>query len=238
MEAVKVDHEKCKELISCLLDDELTADEAGAVHEHIADCAECRAVYEAFSAVSEAMKEDFKSPPEELRHGVMDKIAAAKKKKTRTIWLRTLSAAACLALVVLAYASSGSGRQNNTDGADSSVILNSGNETVNSPVSEDMSGRSIPQQSKLSDVPLYTVQDAAGAEALAELLKPNDENKQPPSDTAPAAELLLTPGGSAESESVLLYFDGNDAFADIGSGIYHVTGTATDFESIIENVTE
>lgn len=233
-----MDHEKCKELISCLLDDELTADEVGAVHEHIADCAECRAVYEAFSAVSEAMKEDLQSPPEELRRGVMDKIAAAKKKKTRTIWLRTLSAAACLALIVFAYANSGTGGQNDTDGAYSDVILNSGNEAVNSPVSEDMSGRAMPQQSKLSSVPLYTVQDAAEAEALAELLKPNDENKQPPSDTAPVAELLLATGGSAESESVLLYFDGNDAFADTGSGIYYVTGTTADFESIIENITE
>lgn len=166
----------------------------------------------------------------------MDKIAAAKKKKTRTIWLRTLSAAACLALIVFAYANSGSGGQNNTDGADSSVILNSGNETVNSPVSEDMSGRSMPQQSKLSSVPLYTVQNAAEAEALAELLKPNDENKQPPSDMAPVAELLLTPSGLDESESVLLYFDGHDTFADTGSGIYHVIGTAAEFESIIENI--
>lgn len=233
-----MDHEKCKELISCLLDGELTADEAKAVHEHIADCAECRTVYEAFSAVSEAMKADAQEPPEELRRGVMDKIAAAKKKKTRTIWLRTLSAVACLALIVFAYANSGSGNQNDSAGTDGSTVVHSGDDITNGTVSEDMSERSMPQQSKLSSVPLYTVRDAAEAEALTELLKQGDAEKQIPSGKLPDAELLLTPDGSDESVSVLLYFDGNDAFADTGDGIYHAIGTATEFESIIKNIIE
>ena len=43
------DCEKCREMISCLLDGELSQAEQSFVREHIAACPECRSVYDAFS---------------------------------------------------------------------------------------------------------------------------------------------------------------------------------------------
>lgn len=43
-----IDCEKCREMISCLLDGELSQAEQSLVREHIASCPECRSVYDAF----------------------------------------------------------------------------------------------------------------------------------------------------------------------------------------------
>ena len=57
-----IDCEKCREMISCLLDGELSEAEQSLVREHIASCPECRSVYDAFSAVSEQMHEEESLP--------------------------------------------------------------------------------------------------------------------------------------------------------------------------------
>lgn len=45
------DCEKCREMISCLLDGELSQAEQSFVREHIAACPECRSVYDALSLI-------------------------------------------------------------------------------------------------------------------------------------------------------------------------------------------
>lgn len=101
-----IDCEKCREMISCLLDGELSQAEQSLVREHIASCPECRSVYDAFSAVSEQMHEE-EPLPEELHEKIMSGIKAKPKKKTGIVWIKYLSVAACLALVIFAGAKSG-----------------------------------------------------------------------------------------------------------------------------------
>ena len=76
-----IDCEKCREMISCLLDDELSQAEQSLVREHIASCPECRSVYDAFSAVSEQMHEE-EPLPDGLHEKIMSGIKAKPKKKT------------------------------------------------------------------------------------------------------------------------------------------------------------
>ena len=96
------DCEKYQELISAMLDGELTDAERAEVEAHVRDCDECRAMYEAFSAVSGAM--DAVDVPDTLHSGIMDKVnAAAKAKKTHGTIVRlrpVLATAACLAVIV------------------------------------------------------------------------------------------------------------------------------------------
>lgn len=93
--------EKIQELISRLLDEDLDREERFALNEHLQSCPECRAVYEAFSAVSASLKDDLAEPPESLRESVMAEIRREQiRKKNRRPWRAILSAAAVAALVL------------------------------------------------------------------------------------------------------------------------------------------
>ena len=93
--------EKIQELISRLLDEDLDREERFALNEHLQSCPECRAVYEAFSAVSASLKDDLAEPPESLRVSVMAEIRREQiRKKNRRPWRAILSAAAVAALVL------------------------------------------------------------------------------------------------------------------------------------------
>lgn len=94
-----IDCEKAQEFISCLVDGELGEKEQSEVLEHIKTCPECKSVYDAFSAVSENLGE-LEDAPENLTDNVMSAITAPAKRKTP--WIKYLSLAACLALVIFA----------------------------------------------------------------------------------------------------------------------------------------
>ena len=60
---------ECKyyqELISRMLDKDLTKRERAAVMEHLDSCSECAAMYEAFSMLSNTVSDNLGEPPEEL----------------------------------------------------------------------------------------------------------------------------------------------------------------------------
>ena len=94
--------EKYQEMISAMLDGELTEAEKADVMAHIAVCGECSAMYAAFSAIGGAMEAD--DVPDTLHHGIMQKVnAAAKAKQTQRKIIRLrpiLTAAACLVVIV------------------------------------------------------------------------------------------------------------------------------------------
>ena len=58
--------EKIQEMISSMLDGQLSDEERAAVEEHIARCPECAAMYEDFSALSISLKEEFSAVPAQL----------------------------------------------------------------------------------------------------------------------------------------------------------------------------
>lgn len=118
--------EKIQQLISCLIDDELTESEKLEVEKHIAACPQCAAMYEDFAALSGAMADTMAEVPAALHDSIMEgvKLAAipVKKKKRPIIALRPyMTAAACLVVVVgavLAFRSGGFGMDNSTSAAD------------------------------------------------------------------------------------------------------------------------
>lgn len=93
------DCEKYIEMMSQMLDDELTAEQTSELRTHIASCKVCRKVFDAFTGVSDALSEGLAEPPEMLAKGVMFKIRHQKKR--RLFYGRFTTIAACVALVLL-----------------------------------------------------------------------------------------------------------------------------------------
>lgn len=95
-----------QELISRMLDDELSNNERSVLAEHLYMCDECAAMYSAFSMVSDMVATDLAEPPEELAEDVMAHIRRAEiRKRNRRNTRATknaITAAACVAFVVAA----------------------------------------------------------------------------------------------------------------------------------------
>ena len=93
--------EAMQALISRMLDEDLDAAEQRELAEHLKSCADCRAVYEAFSALSGALQNDLVEPPESLRENVMAEIRREQiRAKNRRPWRYALAVAAMAALVI------------------------------------------------------------------------------------------------------------------------------------------
>ncbi len=74
--------EHYQELISRMLDGDLSPEETDALREHIRSCAECRALAAAFSGLCLSLREDDAEPPISLADGVMNLIRAYEAEKT------------------------------------------------------------------------------------------------------------------------------------------------------------
>ena len=93
-----------QELISRLVDREITPEEGEELAAHARECDECRAVYSAFVSLSEMLSSDLAEPPEELSENVMAEIRRAElwkqNRKPRHHWRRWAALAACAVLVI------------------------------------------------------------------------------------------------------------------------------------------
>ena len=94
------DCEKYIEMMSAMVDGELTKADEAELRSHLDDCADCRRVYSAFSGISGALSEELATPPETLVKGVMYKINLQKKGGRRFAFGRFTALAACLVLVL------------------------------------------------------------------------------------------------------------------------------------------
>ena len=93
--------EAMQELLSRMLDEDLDAHEQRELAEHLKSCPDCRATYEAFSALSGALQSDLAEPPESLRENVMAEIRREQiRVKNRRPWRYALAVAAMAALVI------------------------------------------------------------------------------------------------------------------------------------------
>lgn len=95
--------ETIQELISAMLDGELSQADAEHVRAHIAECDDCRAMYQAFQALSANLTAD--TPvPEGLHENIMSTVRSADRamhRQKKLIRLRSvLALAACLIVVV------------------------------------------------------------------------------------------------------------------------------------------
>ena len=97
-----------QELISRMLDEDLSRDERAALAEHLDTCRECAAMYQAFSALSDTISSDLTEPPEELCDNIMaelrrSEIIRRSRKRGLSRQVKSLiAAAACAALVIAA----------------------------------------------------------------------------------------------------------------------------------------
>ena len=94
-----------QELISRLVDDELSAEEQAVLVSHLEHCPDCAALVQAFQSISGVIAEDLAEPPEALSENVMaelrrEAIKTENRKKRR--WKGPLATAACLAVVIAA----------------------------------------------------------------------------------------------------------------------------------------
>lgn len=223
-----IDCEKCREMISCLLDGELSQAEQSLVREHIASCPECRSVYDAFSAVSEQMHEE-EPLPDGLHEKIMSGIKARPKKKTGIVWIKYLSAAACLALVIFAGIKSGmlSPAEHKTDSNDlyvaKSLPVLDGRFTGQS--GEESDGNTQEQSAKTS----VTLEET-DAEKLLALIEPADgaEEYEPTAE----ADYAVSLGGDVGV--VLIYIDGDSVYADRGEGALSAPCTADEIRDLLD----
>ena len=107
---------KCKEyqeMICCAIDSELSAEDQRALSHHLEQCPNCRKVYAQMHQASVALQQSDSEVPAALLEGVMQRIGSAApeaKKPRKKPYIRYLSAAACLALVLfIGYAALHSG---------------------------------------------------------------------------------------------------------------------------------
>lgn len=223
-----IDCEKCREMISCLLDGELSQAEQSLVREHIASCPECRSVYDAFSAVSEQMHEE-EPLSDGLHEKIMSGIKAKPKKKTGIVWIKYLSVAACLALVIFAGVKSGmlSPAENKVDSNDlyvaKSLPVLDGRFTGQS--GEESDGNTQEQSAKTS----VTLEET-DAEKLLALIEPADgaEEYEPTAE----ADYAVSLGGDVGV--VLIYIDGDSVYADRGEGALSAPCTADEIRDLLD----
>lgn len=222
------DCEKCREMISCLLDGELSQAEQSFVREHIAACPECRSVYDAFSAVSAQLHEE-EPLPDGLHEKIMSGIKAKPKKKTGIVWIKYLSVAACLALVIFAGVKSGmlSPADHKTDSNDlyvaKSLPVLDGRFTGQS--GEESDGNTQEQSAKTS----VTLEET-DAEKLLALIEPADgaEEYEPTAE----ADYAVSLGGDVGV--VLIYIDGDSVYADRGEGALSAPCTADEIRDLLD----
>lgn len=102
------DCEKYQELISRMIDGELSEAEKDELAAHVASCPDCGRLYTAFSSVSDLIKDDLEEPPAALRKNVM---AAVSGERNKVVSIRQrgrlIALAACFALVIAGSASLG-----------------------------------------------------------------------------------------------------------------------------------
>jgi len=93
-----------QELISRMLDKDLSKRERAAVMEHLDSCSECAAMYEAFSMLSNNVSANLVEPPEELTEDIMANIRRSemirKNRKTSRQLKTIIASAACVAVIV------------------------------------------------------------------------------------------------------------------------------------------
>ena len=92
-----------QELISRMLDEDLSEAESERLHAHVLTCPDCRRTLDAFTMLRDTFSDDLQPPPESLAGAVMEQIRrepVSIDKKRRPHVGRWIALAACLAIVV------------------------------------------------------------------------------------------------------------------------------------------
>lgn len=164
------------EMISVLLDGELTREQEAELRAHLEACPSCQRIYEAFSGLSEAIGGELAAPPESLVQGIMFKLSIdAQRKKPKRAHIGSFTAiAACLALILI-----GASRVGLMDS------LNLGLGKSAAPEAAMMTGETMdapPPEQPMSDMDLPTAapEQDSGSQTLKEATLQETEATEPP----------------------------------------------------------
>ena len=252
------DCEYYREKISCLIDGELSPDETAELEAHISECSECRALYDAFTAVSAAVSGGMEEPPESIAPAVMREVRAIAGRRKRGVWIKCLSAAACLALVVLVGAKTGLFGGTSYSGADSAgevTDMTVGTLAESDAYAGDAAGEDAAEEKRseadstngMAAEPLdidakaayftsaygdmYYVEDSDGLEKLKALMAPMPDVKRVPQGE-PNYNLSFDCG--EEFIVMELYIEDDVVFADSGDGPCVVAGSPDEIMAFIK----
>ena len=161
------DCERYQELISRMLDEDLSAEETERLHAHIASCPECRRVADAFSMLHTTMADDLQPPPEGFSEAVMEQIrhepvSIAKKRGARIG--RWFAIAACLAIIAfsayrfdLLFSKKGASRETAPNAAAADQFVMESKAQIVAGGAAAVSPAKVPVSADLADVPADTV---------------------------------------------------------------------------------
>lgn len=158
-----------QELISRMVDDELSEPEREDLQRHMDGCEQCRSLWSVFSGVSEALSSELEEAPEGLRENVMAQLRRDDIKKKNTARLskpvrNILAAAACMVLLVGAAMGIGS-RLNMSESAAMDMVSGAAAQSYSQTVGEaDMASRDMAQEA----APAAQAPDSGESEGLDE----------------------------------------------------------------------
>lgn len=233
------------DLISAGLDNELSDEECSALTEHLNECSECRALRDAFAAVSGALGEELEDAPEALHENVMAEIRRIeiKKKHRRNRTISTI--AACAAVVILG----GIGITSLSPKANSS-LAGTAEMAVAAPAAPAaasfMAADAVMAEESAAESPAeYSLFSAAEDEEdnffdlrgvdcdefLDELMA---EECEFDGNFDRCVELIATRGGV--DEDIIVYFSGDSIYALAPDGKYRISALSVeDFELFVLN---
>ena len=192
--------ERYQELISRLVDGEVSHDEYEALMAHMESCSRCNAMYAVFHDLSDLLAEEAEEPlPEGLHENIMAGVRRSamvkKNRRMRSIGLRTaLTAAACAVLVL--FASRVLAPQERAE----SVSIRS------QQAAEELLPASTAEPAKPTPAPEQTAAVEAAPAPEAEVPAPAADQviapEPSPAETMSAQDSFLT-AGSAEQEAAV-----------------------------------
>lgn len=220
---------RIQELISAIVDGEVSEGEKAEIEKHVEACPECKTMLAAFTAVSESLSE-LEEMPENLHESIMREVKNEGKKKKSPL-LKILPLAACLVLVIFT-AFSLNGREAEPMDNMPSLTVKAPSEAGDSTTEEAMDA-AVNGSAELGSAPLATdryksyAPSSAASDKLCKLLMPaNGEDFSCENAEGTPAESFAVVLQTAEGEeTVQIYFDGDTAYADFGEGFVEVMGT-------------
>ncbi|MDO4815512.1 MAG: zf-HC2 domain-containing protein [Bacillota bacterium] len=233
------------ELISAMIDGEISENEKAEIEAHTSQCAECRKMLEAFAAVSESL-EELEDLPSGLHDGIMKKVKTADKRK-KPAWTKILPLAACLTVVIFGgvkLMNTPDAKDNTMETADMYSVRTENSDAGDGEYADIIFAASSINAAK-NDLVDSAVLDSEENEAAAEnvmivpaqlrqLLMPA-ENLQRGETKNSEMTLYCTVifhDGNGDEE-VQVFIDGDEAYADFGDGPVLVSGTAQEIIDMI-----
>lgn len=228
---------RIQELISALVDGEVSESEKTEIEKHVEVCPECKAMLAAFTAVSESLSA-LEEVPEGIHEGIMREVKNEGKRK-KSPWLKILPLAACFALVIFT-AFSLNGREAEPMDNMPSLTVKAPSEAGDSTTEEAMDA-AVNGSAELGSAPVAAdrvkshAPSSATSEKLRELLTPvkgGDYAAESAAEMSVHSFTVILCDAEGE-ETVQIYFDGDTAYADFGEGFVEVTGTADEIKKLI-----